>query len=168
MPEKTTVAFRVDPDVKADWEESAESPEYNSLSHLIRLSVQREITDGSPQKEPQTESLQSEEGEVLQSLTRIERTVDQLKTEVETVSRENQAEELYDLEQVLLEILPSAPDGYIPNSPNDPSPETVGEDARSLAGRIGSDTTDVSEALEKLTENTAQVRSSNGNYWRVE
>lgn len=167
MPEKTTVAFRVDPDVKTEWEEAAESHEYDSLSHLIRLAVQREITDVSPRQGTQESSVE-EDSEVIQSLTRIERTVESLQDEVETVSREARASELYDLEQVLLEVLPTAPDGYNPAGPNDPSPEQVGQTPRTLAERLGADTSDVADAAGRLAENTAQVREAGGNFWRVE
>jgi archaellum component FlaC len=176
MAEKTTVAFRVDESVKEEWEDAAELPEYDSLSHLIRLSVQKEITE-TEGEEPNTRGSDGADGgaEVLESLNRVERTVESIQDEVEAVGRENRAGELYDLEQVLLEILPAF---------SDPIDQVVGTDLerlesaaatpRGIAGRIGADTSDVESALERLEENVGQVQvMTNGNdgktlYWRKE
>lgn len=168
MAEKTTVAFRIDESVKEEWEDAAEGPEYDSLSHLIRLSVQREITDTeSAPRTAQADTETEKDSEVLDSLTRLERTVEDIQDEVKAVSREKESEELYSMEQVLLEVLPTAPETYAPG-PQEPKPESVGQKPREVAARIGADTSDVSETLERLSNRTGQVRSSNGYYWRVE
>jgi Arc/MetJ-type ribon-helix-helix transcriptional regulator len=165
MAEQTTVAFRVDESAKAKWEDAVESPEYHSLSHLIRLSVQKEIT-GSEGTDTQPDNTPAENSEVLDSLTRLERTVDDIQDELDAVSRENRSEELFDLEQVLLEVLPTAPETYSPG-PDEPEAEEVGQKPREVAGRIGADSSDVSEALEGLANTTGQVRSFQNYYWRV-
>jgi len=166
MAEKTTVAFRIDESVKEEWEDAAEGPEYDSLSHLIRLSVQREITDtNTASRTARADTV--EDSEVLSSLTRLERTVEDIQDEVKAVSREKESEELYSLEQVLLEVLPTAPETYAPG-PQEPKPGSVGQKPREVAARIGADTSDVSDTLERLSNRTGQVRSSNGYYWRVE
>lgn len=171
MAEKTTVAFRIDEDVKTEWEEAAESPEYESLSHLIRLSVQREIAGEGRQRtaeDGQTET----DGEVQQSLNRLERTVGEMHDELEALGREGRAEELYDLEQVLLEVLPTAPSGL--QEPDAGQLEDGAMTARGVAGRIGADTSDAADALERLAENTAQVQEATHRetdetyYWRAE
>ncbi|UPV73732.1 hypothetical protein M0R89_14440 [Halorussus limi] len=173
MAEKTTVAFRVAEDVKAEWEDAAEGPEYNSLSHLIRLSVQKEIASEGRQTaaedgQPATEA----SGEVLDSLTRLERTVGEMHDELEAIGREDRDEELYDLEQVLLEILPTAPSGL--QEPDEAQIENDAATAEDLSARIGARTSDVSDALERLATNSAQVRDATHRttdeayYWRVE
>jgi antitoxin component of RelBE/YafQ-DinJ toxin-antitoxin module len=160
MAEKTTVAFRIDESVKQEWEKAAEGPEYDSLSHLIRLSVQREIAEEQTQR---TEVPNDTHGdsEVLQSLTRIERVMTDMQDEVEALGRESRAEELYDLEQVLLEVLPTlSNDIDMVIGMNEPDKlESATAKARDIAGRIGADTSDVSEGLERLDENIGQVRS---------
>jgi antitoxin component of RelBE/YafQ-DinJ toxin-antitoxin module len=166
MAEKTTVAFRVDETVKSEWEDAAESPEYDSLSHLIRLSVQKEITE-TETKRPQEDPGSGLNSEALQSLNRVERVVEEIEDEVKAVARESRAEELYDLEQVLLEVLPTAPESYFPN-PGEADPEEVGQKPREVAARIGADTSDVSDALESLDDKTGQVRSHRSYYWRAE
>jgi len=175
MGEKTTVAFRVDESVKQEWEDAADSPEYDSLSHLIRLSVQKEIADTeTAHTEAQTKVEVAEDSEVLQSLNRIERVVEDVQDEVEAVGRESRAGELYDLEQVLLEVLPTAPESYHPGEGESANIEDANATPHDIAGKIGADTSDVSDALERLEENTAQVRDTTSRdtgetyYWRVE
>jgi antitoxin component of RelBE/YafQ-DinJ toxin-antitoxin module len=175
MAEKTTVAFRVDESVKQEWEDAADSPEYDSLSHLIRLSVQKEIADTeTAHTGAQTKVEVAEDSEVLQSLNRIERVVEDVQDEVEAAGRESRAGELYELEQVLLEVLPTAPESYHPGEGDSASIEDANATPHDIAGKIGADTSDVSDALERLEENTAQVRDATRQdtdetyYWRIE
>jgi Arc/MetJ-type ribon-helix-helix transcriptional regulator len=169
MGETTTVAFRIDESIKKEWEEAVESPEYNSLSHLIRLSVQKEISDtGSGGKG--TEGSVEADGEIIDSLNKLEREVDSIQNEVSALSREDEAETLYDLEQVLLEILPEV--NAIENIGSlhelDIDPAYPSE----LAGRIGAEEEEVTNALNRLAENTSQVRRQEGvfgeetGFWR--
>jgi antitoxin component of RelBE/YafQ-DinJ toxin-antitoxin module len=168
MAEKTTVAFRIDESVKSEWEDATERPEYDSLSHLIRLSVQREITD--TETAPRTAQADTESdnaGEVIQSLNRLEKVTGEIQEEVEAFNRESESEELFDLKQVLLEVLPTAPGTYAPGG-EEPNVETVGQKPREVAGRIGADTSDVSDALEDMATGLGMVRSSKGYYWKAE
>lgn len=168
MAEKTTVAFRLDESVKQEWEKAAESPEYQSLSHLIRLAVQREIAgEESAPRTAEADTVQTVNSEVLESLNRLEKVTEDIQEEVKATAREQRAEELYDLEQVLLEVLPTAPETYQPG-PKEPEPSSVGENPRDVAGRIGADTSNVADALEELANKIGQVRSSQGHYWRAE
>jgi antitoxin component of RelBE/YafQ-DinJ toxin-antitoxin module len=174
MAEKTTVAFRVDESVKSEWEEAAESPQYDSLSHLLRLSVQKEIADTETPSDSQEQGSSLEGGEALQSLNRIERTVEAIQDEVEATGRESRADELYDLEQVLLEVLPTAPESYHPGEGDSSGIEDANLTPHGVAGRIGADTSEVSDALERLADNMAQVREATNRdtdetyYWRAE
>jgi len=174
MAEKTTVAFRVDEDVKQDWESAADGPEYNSLSHLIRLSVQREIAE-TEVGETDTQASVEAGGEVLESLSRLEKSIEEIQDEMEAVGRENQAEEMYELEQVLLELLPTASKDLEPTTELEPEQfESGATTPRDMAGRIGADTSNVTNALERLADNTGQVHSiedqktGDNYYWRVE
>ena len=172
MGEKTTVAFRINEGVKEEWEEAANGPEYDSLSHLIRLSVQREIAE-TEAGETDAQAGVAAGGEVLKSLNRLEKSVEEIQDEMEAVGRENQAEEMYELEQVLLEILPSGDVDLTADNPalsGDLEPAT----ASGMAGRIGADEQRVFDALNRLADNTGQVRRSQTvfdeqpGYWRVE
>lgn len=167
MAEKTTVAFRIDESVKEEWENAAEGPEYDSLSHLIRLSVQREITDTeTAPRTAQADTGTPGDSEILQSLNRLEKTTGNIQDEVEAFSRERESEEMYDLKQVLLEVLPTAPGTYAPS--HEVPPSDVGERPRTVAGRIGADTSDVSDTLEDLDKGLGMVDSRKGYYWKVE
>ena len=169
MAEKTTVAFRIDESRKSEWESAAEGPEYDSLSHLIRLAVEREIAEsGTASRNAPADTEGISDQEVLESLNRIERATEDIQEEVKAVGREEQAGRYYDLEQVLLEILPTAPSSYVPSSPEDPDPTEVGQKPRDVAGRIGADTSDVEDALDSLDEKVGQVQSRSGYYWRNE
>ena len=155
MGEKTTVAFRVDESVKQEWEDAADGAEYDSLSHLIRLSVQKEITDTETAQTDAPAGVEAD-SEVLESLNRLEKTVEEIHDEMGAVSREKQAGKLYDLEQVLLEVLPT----YDPNlqdlqNPTESDIETVTPEE--VAARIDADEQDVSDALNRLADNTGQV-----------
>ncbi|MFC7058056.1 hypothetical protein [Halovenus salina] len=168
MAEKTTVAFRIDESVKEEWEDAAEGPEYDSLSHLIRLSVQREITDTeTAPRTAQADTGTNENSEMLQSLNRLEKVTGEIQEEVEAFNREHESEEMYNLRQVLLEVLPTAPGTYSPG-PNEPEPGSVGQKPREVAGRIGADTSDVSDTLEDMANGLGMVRSFNGYYWKAE
>jgi Arc/MetJ-type ribon-helix-helix transcriptional regulator len=170
MGETTTVAFRIDESIKKEWEEAVESPEYNSLSHLIRLSVQKEISDTNSGAK-NTESGEEANGEIIDSLNKLEREIDSIQNEVSALSREDEAETLYDLEQVLLEILPEVdPTEHIGSLHEvDIDPAYPSE----LAGRIGSEEEEVTNALNRLAENTSQVTRQEGmlgeetGFWRA-
>lgn len=160
MAEKTTVAFRVDDAVKEEWENAAERPEYDSLSHLIRLAVQREIADTEAPTATQEDSGVDTDGEVLESLSRLERITEEIQEEVEATARESRAEELYDLEQVLLEVLPTTEMGDLTPEQvdvDDPEYDPEGMTPEDIAARIGADEGDVSDTLNRLHENTGQV-----------
>lgn len=174
MAENTTVAFRVDKSIKNEWEEAADGPEYDSLSHLIRLSVQKEITN-TQTAETEAQAGVERGGEILESLTRLEKSVEEIQEEVDVVSREKQAGELYDLKQVLLEVIPTVPETIDPFSHPEPEEsESAIPTARDIAGRIGADTSDVAEALEQLEQNMGQIESIEDRvseeiyYWREE
>lgn len=178
MSETTTVAFRISESVKQEWDEAAESNEqYNSVSHLIRLAVQKElrVKNGS-QSDPKTAS----DPEVLESLNRLETAVEDIQSDLDAIGREAKSDELYSLEQVLLEVLPT----YDPDvDPFGADPRTTDMEAlleeiptaHEIAGRIGADTSDVRDAVKRLAENTSRVNtlhqdeSGESVYcWRVE
>lgn len=160
MSEKTTVAFRISESVKQEWDDAAESSEqYNSVSHLIRLAVQRELEGRT---EPQTPAEAPANPEVQKSLRELEAAVRGIQDEVELLSRDSKADELYSIEQVLLEVLPSVDRDEDPYADPHISPSEALKGyptAHDIAGRIGADTSVVRDTLEKLTENTSTVRT---------
>jgi antitoxin component of RelBE/YafQ-DinJ toxin-antitoxin module len=172
MGEKTTVAFRVDESVKQEWQEAADRAEYDSLSHLIRLAVQKEITDTETERRHAQTGVELE-SEILESLNRLENSVEEVQEEVGAVGREQQAGEMYELEQVLLEILPVANVDWSTDNPRD-GLEIDPARPSDIAERIGADSQRVSDALNRLADNTGQVKRTQvafddqPGYWRVE
>jgi len=179
MAEKTTVAFRIDESIKEEWEKAAKRPQYDSLSHLIRLAVQREIAEKETAPEATDTGTADKDSEVLQSITKVERIVTDVKDEVEAIGRESRAEELFELEQVLLEVLPAMSkdteeDLFTGPDTGEAESALSNSTPRDIAARVGADTSDVADALERLDENTGQVQSVENResgetyYWRVE
>lgn len=80
-----TIAFRVPGDTKESWEQAVEgSVEYDSLTHLIRLSVERELAGSSGQVSGGTigdERL----GEIADTLSRVDVRVAEVADDVEQV-----------------------------------------------------------------------------------
>ena len=176
MAEKTTVAFRIAQSVRDDWDEAVEdSPEYQSLSHLIRLSVQRELADtdrevvSSPDNNEDTSN-----SEILKSLTRVERAVDSIQDEMKAAGREQRAAETFNLQRVLLELLTTderpVSDVLPAHEGEEATFKQASDTADELAARIGANTSDVANALEQLTENTGVVQGHTLDdttyYWR--
>lgn len=170
MPEKTTVALRIAESVKNEWEAAAEGPEYDTLSHLIRLAVQREIAgDCKPQAAQEDEGSDST-GEVLQQLSQIERSIAELQETTDIVREDIQAEAASDLEQVLFEVLPTA-SMDVEAALEDYDIEQNADTPQEVAKRIGADATTVTDVLKRLEANTAAIRSVSNRagetfYWR--
>ena len=105
MPERRQINFRLSRENKAKWEGYAEEhPEVSSLSHLIRLSVEREM-HGAHQSEEQDLDLTPLE-ERLQSLeNKLDATRDDIGALEATVKHEEGASEL---EGAVFGLLPAA------------------------------------------------------------
>jgi hypothetical protein len=144
MTETTTVALRVPESVKSEWERATETdPAYDSLSHLVRLAVERELSDAA---EGAGSAETGADAAVLASLRRLERGVADLQRELDAQAEERRAAALVDLERVALEVLSSE--------------ESL--TAETVAQRIGADTGAVREALARLAETTATVEAVAG------
>lgn len=82
-----TVAFRLPSEMKESWEQTVkESPEYDSLTHLIKLSVRRELAGGSNESTP-TPSIDGDErlGEIAQTVSQVDTRLSEVVTIVEEV-----------------------------------------------------------------------------------
>ncbi|WP_251343407.1 hypothetical protein [Haloplanus halophilus] len=87
MGERPTIAFRVDETQKQKWESAVDdSDEYDSLSHLIRLSVSRELGDAYGTGSAETTSGNRDSlGDIESLLTRLDGKIDGLTEIVESV-----------------------------------------------------------------------------------
>ena len=178
MGKKTTKTVKVDRSKADEWEKYVEeNPEADSISHLIRQSVQKEI-NGSYES-PQTPSGgrgAEVSGEVLTTLRQIQTGVTDLEERLTALESVERAEETYSLKKAVWEFLPEEPEEVI----DDEVPlvyDDIGIDSldvitpQQIAQKLGADVDDVQDALDELVESTGQVKCSDINfdgnhYWK--
>ena len=166
MGDKTVKTVKVSEDAASDWEDYVEeNPEVDSVSHLIRLAVQKEIS-GEYDLEQRVEVSQSNDndaanGEVLTRLRKLQTGISDIEERMQALEDTENAESRYDFQKVVFELLPTPPEDKGPG-------EKVGEwtyyqveeyatTAEDLATRIKADTEDVRSELDTLYEQTGQV-----------
>lgn len=83
MAERKTIAFRVDESQKEKWAEYAEnSPEYDSLSHLVRVSVAHEMSDQYG-RAGSSGGIDSQIGELVTAIQKVEGRLEEVEKNVE-------------------------------------------------------------------------------------
>lgn|GEM_PF-2003082 len=179
MESKTTKTVKVSEDKAEKWENYvAENPEADSISHLIRMSVQKEINGeyDFDQRREAVEEGGANSGEVLTRLQQIQTALDNLDQRVSGIESLETAEASYDLKKAVWELLPEEPEEVV----DDEIPAVWAEEGldkldvvtpQEIARRLGADVDDVEEVLDDLAENTGQVQRSDKNhdgnhYWR--
>lgn len=175
MTDWKTVTLRVSPETKEQWEEYAENhPEVGNLSHLIRLSVHREISENETagsQRETDTQQL----GEVLEGVNQIKTALQDVQYRLDALERESRFTEGIDIQKAVFSALPTPPKGKtvdVSGLDETDSQEMVIDSlqphqwaatAADIADNLGiDDKTVVRNALLQLTEVTGQVRSVSG------
>lgn len=167
---KKTVTARVAEDVYTEWNDYLEESEADSMSHLIRKAV-NEYVDDDAQAQAQTDVQARTEttdaapsGEVLETLNRIERTVEDIQDGVAVLSRDK-TEEQFNIVAVLTEIVPSQENHTGP-------PEKWALPARELAARMGVEPDVVAEELEEMDAEGGYINSVDDDgetkYYKVE
>ena len=167
-----TVAVRVDESLKDEWKDTAaNSTDYNNLSHLIRTAVQKEIggeyvkadrptgQSGEPSSNP----------EMKQAVEQLQGQIDEMQGQIDEMQSETKAEANYDIEQVLLELLPDTPDtgaGVAGNT----GPAKIGASPGDLADRIGADRDKVAGVVDRLSDRHGYIQKGDGRdgetyYW---
>jgi hypothetical protein len=151
MVDRERVNLVVAPEQKERWDNAVEeSPEYSSLSDLIRRSVAHELSDESgaattPQEPPQPAQIEAHAEtleEVTDTLTRMENTLTDLEGRLTNVEREVTAAARADLKNEVFDALPTPPQHI---------------HAKEVAEKIGADRDRVSRVLRKLDEQTAAI-----------
>jgi len=147
MAERKRVNLTVSPTQKQKWDDAvAESPEYSSLSDLIRTSVAHELSDNdgedpgevsSRTAEANTEALEK----VTDTLTRMESTLSSLDERVGSLEQEINASEKTNLKNEIFKTLPHS--GSISST--------------EVAERINRDEKEVINTLSRLAEQTGMV-----------
>jgi hypothetical protein len=170
MADTTVVSVKIPRDTKQTWEEYAEeNPDVDSVSHLIRLSVMKEMNASD---EPETgSSVEQAEAsaEVLESLKRIQNSISEVDDRLTAIEKESKAEGPgFDVQNTVFEVLPE-----LAMPPSLPPEDIDGEGAVSsseVAESVGLPEEDVSKALIRLHENMSQVVRAKGTdgellYW---
>jgi hypothetical protein len=136
---------------KQEWQNAVESStDYNSLSHLIRTAVERELSGvdtgtGSPAPMPRDGDI----GELTTTVESLEKSVDGLATDLERLRDDIDTSDSLELEPVLLEVLPDE-DGLLEGE--------KGVSAKELASRIQADPEEVAQTMAELYRDVPAVK----------
>ncbi|MGB9953568.1 hypothetical protein ACOZ4F_14370 [Haloarcula marismortui] len=139
------INIRVDQERKDRWKEAAtESAEYDGLTHLIRLAVEKELTEdesgdsGAPQASAEAASSDMMR-EVKGNTERIEDGVTDVKARLRQLEERVGGQAEFSLRAAVRETLRAAEDGLT---------------AREIAARLNAKAVDVQEALEAMEGDT--------------
>lgn len=164
MGELTTKTVKVPESMAEEWDSYLEdNPEVDSISHLIRLSVQRQLQEGFEQsKQVSTGSDDNVSGQTLTMLRRLQTSINDLHEEVDSIRNINESEATYDLQRALFSLLPEGPKSMKYNR--------WALTCEELANKLGAEEQAVQESLNDLEEVTGEVRSVFGGpddetYW---
>ncbi|WP_257298337.1 hypothetical protein [Haloarchaeobius sp. FL176] len=147
MADRKRVNLTVSPAQKERWDDAvAESPEYSSLSDLIRTSVAHELADEAGEDtgevSPRTAEANTEALEkVTDSLARMESTLSSLDERIGSLEQEVNASEKTNLKNEIFKVLP--PSGNIGDV--------------EVAQRINRDEKEVINTLSRLADQTGMV-----------
>ena len=154
MPKDTRINLVVNAEKKERWEAVVEdSTEYDTLSRLIRKSVEGEIADtnsNSPTNSGENRQNGANDGkldEISETLANIQRQIVELEDRVVTVEKEVTAESTANLKNEVYAALP------LESNQNEPD----GKTAEQIAEQIGADRDEVSSVLLSLQTDTGTV-----------
>jgi len=173
MGDKTTKTVKVGRSKADEWEDYVtENPEVDSVSHLIRLAVQKEISGAydNPRSRTDNES-QAASGQILTHLRKIETAIDDVETRVSAIEGVKSAEANYDIEKATFNTLPERPKSDTIDTAQE-SPPDFATTTEEIARHLGAEEADVQNALDHLRETTGQIRRVTGGpenttyYWR--
>jgi len=149
MADRKRVNLTVSPAQKERWDDAVEeSPEYSSLSSLIRTAVAHELSDSdgdtTGEVGPRTAKANTDALEqVSDTLARMESTLNSLDERVSGLEQEINASEKTNLKNEIFKVLP--PSGSI--------------SAADVAERINRDEKEVINTLSQLADQTGMVES---------
>lgn len=170
MGKKTTKTVKV-PESKAEkWDTYVEeNPEVDSVSHLIRLSVQKEIGGeyDIEQRRADTDS-SSTDGEVLTKLQQIQTGLGDLEQRLTALEETTASESSYDLQKAIYAVLnESLAPKNLPEE--DLEHETHDEvlSSRDLAQKLNADIGNVEDTLRRMDDEIGHVIVSEGESGRL-
>lgn len=160
--EKVRVNLAVHEETKEKWDDAAEeSPEYSSLSDLIRQSVAYELSDtqdAAPRTADGREVEQPAQAEALErvtdTLTRMENTLSDLDDRLSNVEKEVTATARADLKNQVFDALPE----YKSSDQLDGDESQEGKSADDIAEEIGANRERVYNVIQQLEDQTGAIR----------
>lgn len=187
MGNKTTKTVKVPESKAEEWDQYAEeNPEIDSVSHLIRLSVEKEIS-GEYQMENRRSTSSNGDGgavtgEVLTALQKIQTSIEDVEGRIDALEDRENAEAVSDLKRAVYDSLPPYPEDATREEPAfDANGKLIGREDEAdptdfaltpeeVAANIGANVEEVADALEEIRSNTGQISrtdTDNGTfYWR--
>ncbi|KZN24187.1 hypothetical protein A4G99_07020 [Haladaptatus sp. R4] len=162
MPKKV-ISIKVGESVKDEWQQHVEgNPEVESVSHLIRLSVNKEIHGGheSPEKAVQSSTDSKQLGEVVEGLSKLQDSVEGVQERLTAIEKEKTVTQNKDIQSMVFGMLPTC------DRPKE------GATVEDLASNLEESREDVEEALLDLLSITGQIQHEvvNGTerWWKKE
>jgi hypothetical protein len=156
MGNSVTKTVKVPESMAEEWEKYVEeNPEADTISHLIRQSVELHLQ--GKYSEPQTQSegtANATSGEALTMLRQIQTQINDLGERMNALERVGEAESGYDLRKAIFSLLPEERQSM--------NYDDWAIKCERLAQKLGADEQDVQYTLNSLEEETGQVVSVTG------
>ncbi|ELZ93284.1 hypothetical protein [Haloferax sulfurifontis] len=165
MGKSVTKTVKVPESMAEEWERYVEeNPEADSISHLIRQSVELKLQGKF--SEPQTRSDDGDDaaasGEILTVLRQLQTGINDLEERMNALERVGEAEASYDLRKAVF--------SFLPEERRSSKYADWAITCEELAQKLGADEPAVQDTLDDLAEETGQVASVSGGpdgetYW---
>jgi hypothetical protein len=156
MAKLTTKTVKVPSSKAEEWDSYVDhNAEVDSISHLIRLSVERELQ--GKYNDPQTlpdHSADAASSEVLTVLRQLQTGINDLEDRMNALERVGKAEANYDLRKAVF--------AFLPEEAQSMNYEEWAITCEKLAQKLGAGEKDVQDTLRNLEEVTGQVVSVTG------
>ncbi|QPV61221.1 hypothetical protein I7X12_10590 [Halosimplex litoreum] len=175
MGEKTTKTVKVSASTAEEWDEYVEeNAEVDSVSHLIRLSVQKEISgeyDIEQRRESRSvEGSEATEGEVLTQLRKVNTAIGDVEERLSALEETEKAEAGFDLKKAIhsnLEVVAWTDKERGNWDESDLEFHDSVHSAQDVAESIGADTADVRSKMEKMAKESGIVEIAEMDSGRV-
>jgi uncharacterized protein YukE len=162
MGKSVTKTVKVPESMAEEWENYVEeNPEADTISHLIRQSVQLRLQGKYSEPQGHSDDADTASGEVLTVLRQVQAGMDDLQERMNALEQVGEAEANYNLRKVAFSFLPTGQSTKY---------SEWAITCEEMAQKLGADQQAVQAALNDLEEETGQVTSVTGGpdsetYW---
>lgn len=173
MAEKVVKTVKVSESKAGDWENYVdENPNIASISHLIRLSVHKEIEDGTVEisgSHPPPDT--GNTGEILTVLRRMETSMTDLEQRLSSLESLQEAEASYNLQKAIYAILPEPDNPFPPEKlfkiHGEEPPGSIALSAEDIAGKLGANISDVLETVREMEQESGLIATATDDQQQV-